>query len=356
VRLLLSIVAGIVVVDAMVVAGLSLSASFTARRARRELRDLEVLWSVTTPTAALRGRWSGSRRLAAVLVALTIAFWGAAATSQHARHMITSALRPTVDAIGVEPGRAERGPSAAGSTSDQPVDVWLGAPIQEAPATTNAQPPSGSSAGTAAEQRTRPVKGPPTVLGTPSSATTIEVAWSDVSGETGYRVERSLDADAGWLEVATTLAGVTSYADDGLVPGTTYFYRVFATAAEGDSPPSDVVSATTAETPAVPATVVAVSGAPDQIDISWADGSDETGYRVERSADGVTGWSAIATTGQDVTTYSDTGLAPETTYYYRIVAVSAYGDGVPSEVVAATTSPHPLSHTDGEDAAPDVTD
>jgi Fibronectin type III domain len=356
VPLLLRIVAGIVAVDAMIVAGLLLSAMFAKRRARRELRELERLWSVSAFAATVSSPRAGSRRVAVVVVVASIALWSATVTSPQARHMITSALRPTVDDVAGESGRADRTPSLSdGSPLTSQAGASFDLPMEGAGSFKGAQPPPTASGGrTAPDAPTRPVQGPPKVFGTPSSATVIEVAWSDVSGEIGYRVERSLDADVGWVEVATTLAGVTSYVDDGLVPGTTYFYRVFATAAEGDSPPSDVVSATTAETPAVPTTVVAVSGAPDQIDLSWADGADETGYRIERSADGLTGWSAIATTGQDVTTYSDSGLAPETAYYYRIVAVGAYGESAPSDVVTATTSAHPLSHDDDAAPAPDV--
>jgi Fibronectin type III domain len=354
VRLLLRIVAGIVVADAMIVAGLSLAASFAERRAHRAPRDVEQLWVVSTQTATLHGRRSSTRRLAAVLVAASVVIWGTTVSSPTARHMIAAALRPTPAEVEGGPGRAERAaaPTAAtpsvdgaGSALDVPMQgATGGAPI----------PSPAASSPTTEPARTRPVQGPPKVFGTPSSATQIEVAWSDVSGEIGYRVERSRDADAGWVEVATTLAGVTSYVDEGLVPDTTYFYRVFATTTDGDSPPSDVVSATTAQTPTVPMSVVAVSGAPDQIDLSWADVADETGYAIERSADGLTGWVSIATTGQDVTTYSDTGLTPETAYYYRIVAVGAYGESVPSDVVTATTSAHPLSHTDDEVPAPDV--
>ena len=66
--------------------------------------------------------------------------------------------------------------------------------------------------------------------------------------------------------------------------------------------------------------------------------SDETGYRIERSADGTSGWTTIATTGQDVTTYTDAGLSSGTTYFYRLFAVNVGGESPPSNESSATTA------------------
>jgi hypothetical protein len=358
VGLLLRIVAVIVAMDAIAVGGLWVSSSVATYRTRREVQELERLWSISSRTPVLRGRRSPARRLAAVVVAGTIVFFGTAVASQQAPQVGTAAEPASADVVATATGRGANAPSAPkGPASDVLTRASAGVLGGDIPRT-DTPPPAASSSGTgpASDAPSRPIQGPPTVLGVPSSMTVIEVAWSDVAGEDGYRVERSRDADAGWVEVATTPAGVTTYADDGLSPGTTYFYRVFATTTEGDSPPSDVVSATTADAPGIPTGVVAVSGAPQQIDLSWADVDGETGYRLERSPDGVSGWTPIATTGQDVTTYSDTGLSPKTTYFYRIVAVGPYGDGTASDVVQATTSAHPLHESDGKDHAPDVTD
>jgi titin len=86
--------------------------------------------------------------------------------------------------------------------------------------------------------------------------------------------------------------------------------------------------------------VTAVASSPTQIDLEWTDVANETGYRVERS-DGFGGWTTVATTGQDVTASSDTGLAPGTTYSYRVFATNAAGDSAPSDVVSATTPDAP---------------
>jgi hypothetical protein len=171
-----------------------------------------------------------------------------------------------------------------------------------------------------------------------ASSSQVDLAWTDVQDETGFRVERAPDPSGGWSGVADIGQGTTSWTDAGLAPGTTYFYRVVATNAGGDSPASNVASATTSIDPASPTTVTAVASSPTQIDLEWTDVANETGYRVER-ADGFGGWTTVATTGQDVTASSDTGLAPGTTYSYRVFATNAAGDSAASDVASATTPP-----------------
>ena len=78
------------------------------------------------------------------------------------------------------------------------------------------------------------------------------------------------------------------------------------------------------------------------IRLDWNDVGNETGYRVESSADGETGWTTIVTTGQDVTRFVDTDLGPSEVHYYRVFATNAGGDSSPSGVVKAeTTGPDP---------------
>ena len=51
-----------------------------------------------------------------------------------------------------------------------------------------------------------------------------------------------------------------------------------------------------------------------------------TGYAVEWSADGATGWTGVAPAhGGTGTEYRHTGLTAETTYHYRVRGVNAAG-------------------------------
>jgi fibronectin type 3 domain-containing protein len=89
---------------------------------------------------------------------------------------------------------------------------------------------------------------------------TVVLTWTDVADETEYRVERSLDGTTGWSSIGTPGQNATSFEDTGVSPSTTYFYRVFATNDGGDSPASNVVSATTDAVPPSPDVVPAAQG------------------------------------------------------------------------------------------------
>lgn len=179
---------------------------------------------------------------------------------------------------------------------------------------------------------------PATVAAQPRSSTVIHLDWAGVTAATGYEVERmEKQSPQGWLEIIEVPQSVTSYMDGGLDAGTTYFYRVSAITESGAAIASDVVSATTPGGAAPTAPSVTAVAALDTITLAWIDVSDETGYRIERSPDGTSGWAGIGTAGQDVTVHTDGSLAPGTTYYYRIVATNAAGDSAPSDVVSATT-------------------
>jgi len=182
---------------------------------------------------------------------------------------------------------------------------------------------------------------PATVAANPHSSTAIYIEWDEVPLAKGYAVERKKETNQqGWLTIVKVQEHVTTYTDVGLDAETTYFYRVSALTLGGAAPPSDIVSATTRI--AVPAaTEVTAIATLDTIALMWTDVADETGYRVERSLDGTTGWVAIATTGQDVTAYVNATLSPGTTYYYRIVATNAGGDSALSNVASASTETVP---------------
>ena len=185
---------------------------------------------------------------------------------------------------------------------------------------------------------TTPLAAPLWPAATAASASQINVTWSDVDGESGYKVERSPNGVDGWAVVGTTAAGVTAFSDTGLTAGTTYYYRVrgFTPALDGDA--SATVSARTvaASRPPAPATLSAKVLSSSQIQLTWSNVSGEDGYWIERSRDGKT-WTRVAVTAADVTTFTDSGLSARTTYYYRVQAYNTAGASAYSPVAKATT-------------------
>jgi fibronectin type 3 domain-containing protein len=98
-----------------------------------------------------------------------------------------------------------------------------------------------------------PVAAPPPALPTaPSglnanavSSSQINLSWTDTAAnQTGVEVDRSIDG-TNFTPLINVGATATGYSDSGLAAGTKYYYRVEATGASGNSPGSNVASATT---------------------------------------------------------------------------------------------------------------
>ena len=90
---------------------------------------------------------------------------------------------------------------------------------------------------------------------------------------------------------------------------------------------------------AAPTGLSATSPSPTQINLSWSAVAAATGYAVQRSSNGLTGWATIATPASGTTTYQDTGLSGGTTYYYRVQASDADSISAYSAQASATTVP-----------------
>lgn len=91
------------------------------------------------------------------------------------------------------------------------------------------------------------IPNPPSLLtATPTSATSIGLAWTDNStNETAFKVQRSLTSGTGFTTIATLAANTITYTDNTVAAGTTYYYRILATNGAGDSAPSNEANATT---------------------------------------------------------------------------------------------------------------
>jgi fibronectin type 3 domain-containing protein len=94
---------------------------------------------------------------------------------------------------------------------------------------------------------------PTSLSATAISSSQIDLTWTDNSGnETGFVVEEATDsAFTGGLTTVNLVANATSYIATGLAAGTTYWFRVRATNAGGDSANSNAANATT-QTPVPP--------------------------------------------------------------------------------------------------------
>ncbi len=84
-------------------------------------------------------------------------------------------------------------------------------------------------------------------------------------------------------------------------------------------------SGTVGVVPLAPSELKATVFSKDQIDLSWKDNStNETGYKIERKT-GTGNFTEIASTGVDVTTFSDKTVTNNTNYTYRVYSFNKTG-------------------------------
>ncbi|MGH7600708.1 MAG: fibronectin type III domain-containing protein, partial [bacterium] len=185
---------------------------------------------------------------------------------------------------------------------------------------------------------------PSSLTATAASNTRINLAWTDNSNnEDGFKIEIKAGPSGTYTEIAAVEANVTSYSSTGLEASTQYFYRVRAYNTESNSAYSNAANATTlSDPPAAPSDLTATVVSDTRIDLTWQDNaSNETGFKIERKLNSAVTYSEIATVGANVTSYSNTDLAANTMYSYRVRAYNTGGNSVYSDVASATTLPNP---------------
>ena len=170
----------------------------------------------------------------------------------------------------------------------------------------------------------------------------IDLQWSDNSNnEDGFRIERKTGAGGSYAQIAQTAARSTWFRNEGLTPNTLYYSRVRAfNISDVNSAYSNEASATTSQVlPIAPSHLEAEAVSLSQINLRWNDNSNnEDGFRIERKTGAGGAYSQIVQTAAGATSYQNTGLTPNTLYYYRVYAFNAGGNSGYSNEIPATTS------------------
>jgi hypothetical protein len=176
---------------------------------------------------------------------------------------------------------------------------------------------------------------PTSVSATPGD-TTASVSWGASSGSgttiTGYTVTSA----PGGLSCSTN--GATTCTVPDLTNGTPYTFTVTATSPAGTSAASAASSSITptgppAAVPGAPGTPTATAAAASAT-VRWTapgfdGGKAVTGYDVQYSTDGGSGWVSAATTFHSSTATSETvtGLRVGSSYEFRVAAINPVGTG-----------------------------
>ena len=183
---------------------------------------------------------------------------------------------------------------------------------------------------------------PPVLVSAVSGNALVTLTWTAPASDggaaiTNYSIYRG--AVAGGEVLLTTVGNVFNYTDSGLANGQTYFYKVSAINSVGEGPLSNEIGATPATTPSAPQNLQAFSDNA-LVNLTWEAPSSNGGspiiaYNIYRS-EVTSGETLLATVG-NVLGYSDTGLSNGQTYYYKVAAVNAVGEG--SRSAEASTIP-----------------
>jgi hypothetical protein len=176
---------------------------------------------------------------------------------------------------------------------------------------------------------------PPAAPAAPSDLTAaleagpqVSLAWTDnATDETGFVIERS-DNGGAFSVLANVGADSISYVDMTVLAGNTYDYHVAAVNLGGSSAYATLVEPVVIpgpQAPAAPSDLEANFEDVPLINLAWVDNAtDETGFVIQRSTDGVT-FMDLATVGADVTTYDDLAVFGNFTYTYQVAAVNDGG-------------------------------
>lgn len=202
-----------------------------------------------------------------------------------------------------------------------------------------------------------------------TSSSQIDLTWTDESeNEDGFEIQRSADG-VQFGQIATVGEATTSYADTGLATCANYYYRVRAYNVIGNSDFSNVANNTTRGCITVPTAPCCLSvsiPSSSQIELAWQDQSDnENIFIIDRAESADFARNLVSRIVQsNIVVYSDTGLLPGVTYYYRARAGNSAGSSSNSSTVSVSAyglwkakyfTPEQIAdeNTSGDQADPD---
>ena len=166
---------------------------------------------------------------------------------------------------------------------------------------------------------------------TSSNEEVLKISWNKVSGAKGYIISRSTKKDSGYSEIDTVSGEkTTSYTDDTVKAGKTYYYKVEAynvnSGTKGYGGASDAVAGKTAKCTKITSIV---STNEKTLTIKWNKITGAYGYRIKRSTDEDGTYKVVKTIKSgNTTSYKDTSVKAGKTYYYTVETMVKTGDNI----------------------------
>jgi fibronectin type 3 domain-containing protein len=180
---------------------------------------------------------------------------------------------------------------------------------------------------------TEPPSPPPGLAATPGNSK-VSLLWTAVPGSSHYRVYRADGPEGAWSKLAEV--GETAFVDAPLDNGRRLSYVVRAVNAGGESPDSPRAEVIPAGPPSIPAGLSAAPG-DAHVTLLWKASPGTACYSVSRATEATGPYTPIASPTSPA--YTDTGLANDTRYYYRVRAFNPAGESGDTPPLEATPRP-----------------
>ena len=185
------------------------------------------------------------------------------------------------------------------------------------------------------------------------SNSAIKLTWTKAPDVTGYYVYRSTDGKK-YSKIKTLKAYTTAYTNTSLTAGKKYYYSIasYKNTSTGVAigPKSSAVNALTISSSKLsyPSGFAVKEVATDAIKLVWNKSSNASGYYIYRSIDNKN-FSKIKALPSSSTSYTNTALYLDTTYYYKIASYvnsnGSIGLSAKSPAVNAKTTSTSVSFT-----------
>ncbi|MEI8340806.1 MAG: glycosyl hydrolase [Verrucomicrobiota bacterium] len=168
----------------------------------------------------------------------------------------------------------------------------------------------------------------PTGLSAVSGSSQVTLSWNPSSGVTSYNVMRAATVSGSYATIASTQT--PGYNDTNVTNASTYYYSVTAVNTVGESANSAQANATLS--PVAPSGFSTAAGT-GQVSLSWNSCPGATAYNVNRATASGGSYTTIAT--PSTASYTDSGVANGTTYFYVVSAVNTGGTSANSTEMSA---------------------
>ncbi|MCS7152102.1 MAG: fibronectin type III domain-containing protein, partial [Endomicrobia bacterium] len=153
------------------------------------------------------------------------------------------------------------------------------------------------------------------------TSSTVTLFWND-SGAFKYEIRRSTDGF--FTQVVISTVSQTSFVDIGLIPGATYWYRVYAVNYDSETTTAIYAGVSTRTLPSPVVNFSVVTRTTSTITWSWSMSAGADGYKIYRANDDfyLTTVSAVQ--------YVATGLSTNTVFGIYVVAFNTSGESLAS--------------------------